>query len=183
MARLARRVVTVTASAVAAAALVACLAALAFFGLGPHTGLYRTETVLSGSMVPRFAPGDVVVVTPEPLTAVRVGQIITYHAPVADHEIVSHRVIRIIHGGANPVIQTKGDANPVPDPWTARLQGTTAWRVRFVVPGAGFVIEWLRQTPVRLALVGAVPLLLCVIWLREIWRDDEDELEPVGAQP
>lgn len=166
---------------------VLAVAALAFFGLGPRTGLYRTETVLSGSMVPRFSPGDVVVVTPEPPTSLRVGQVITYNIPVGDHEPVSHRVIAILHGGANPVIRTKGDANNAADPWTARLTGPTVWRQRWVIPYAGWVIEWLRQPQATYALALGLPLVLCLLWLREIWtQDDRDrasETSPRAPDP
>ena len=58
------------------------LAVLFLLGLLPHTGWYRTETVLSGSMRPTFAPGDLVVVTPERIADVRVGQMISYHIPL-----------------------------------------------------------------------------------------------------
>ena len=157
---------------------VLAVAVLAFFGLGPHTGLYRTETVLSGSMVPRFSPGDVVVVTPEPSTSLRVGQVITYNVPTGDHEPVSHRVVAILHGGPNPVIRTKGDANNAPDPWTARLAGPTVWRQRWVIPYAGWVIEWLRQPRAKYPLAIGLPLLLCLLWLREIWTEDDRDRTP-----
>lgn len=39
----------------------------------PRLGLYRPVTVLSGSMRPTFSPGDMIVVAPEPVSAVRVG--------------------------------------------------------------------------------------------------------------
>ena len=55
----------------------AAVAVLAAVAIGPRLGLYRMETVLSGSMVPTFNPGDVIIVTPEPVTAVRPGQVIT----------------------------------------------------------------------------------------------------------
>jgi signal peptidase I len=152
-----------------------CLAVFAFFGLGPHTGLYRTETVLSGSMVPHFSPGDVIIVTPEPLRDVRAGQVITYHAPIQGHMIVTHRVYKVLKGGAHPVILSKGDANAAPDPWTAKLQGTTAWQQRWVIPGAGWIIEFLRSQWMRWLLVFGVPIALAVIWLRDIWSDDPDD--------
>jgi signal peptidase I len=172
------------AAGVAARVLVAlALAVLAFFGLGPHTGLYRTETVLSGSMVPRFSPGDVVVVTPEPSTSLRVGQVITYNIPIGNHEPVTHRVIAILHGGPNPVIRTKGDANNAPDPWTARLAGPTVWRERWTIPSVGWVIEWLRRPSARYPLAIGLPVLLCLLWLREIWTHDDRETAHHAPDP
>ena len=93
----------------------------------PRLGLYRPVTVLSGSMRPTFSPGDMVFLAPEPVSAVRVGQVISYRVPVGIHQVETHRIVKILKGGANPVVQTKGDANNYPDPWTARLEGATAW--------------------------------------------------------
>jgi signal peptidase len=152
---------------------VACLALL-IFGLGPRTGLYRTLTVLSGSMQPVFGAGDVIVATPEPARELRVGQVITYHIPVGDHHVETHRVIRIFKHGDHPVIWTKGDANPIRDPWTARLSRSTVWQERWVIPYAGYVVTWFREPLLRTMLVIVAPLLLALFWLVEIWRPDDD---------
>lgn len=146
------------------------LLALVFLGLLPNLGWYRTETVLSGSMKPYFSPGDIVVVTPEPTRDVRVGQVISYHIPVGDHHVQSHRVIKVVRGGDNPLVRTKGDANAAPDPWTARLNGGTAWQVRAVVPKAGWAIVWLRTPAIRRFAIFAVPLLLALLGLWRIWQ-------------
>ncbi len=92
----------------------------------PRLGLYRPVTVLSGSMRPTFSPGDMVIVTPEPVSAVRVGQVISYKVPTGVHQVETHRIVKILQGGAHPVVQTQGDANNWPDPWTAKLEGATA---------------------------------------------------------
>ena len=126
-------------------AVVVALAALIGLGLLPRTGWYRPVTVLSGSMEPAFAPGDMVVVTPEPVGAVRVGQVISYRIPVGDHHVQSHRVIAVLRRNGQVSVRTKGDANPTPDPWTATLHGDTVWRVRTVLPKLGWIVFWLRS--------------------------------------
>ena len=146
------------------------LAVLFLLGLLPHTGWYRTETVLSGSMRPTFAPGDLVVVTPERTADVRVGQMISYHIPVGDHHVQTHRVIAVVRRGGQTFVRTKGDANNARDPWLARLNGTTAWQVRAVVPKAGWGIVWLRSPSVRRLAVFGAPLLLALLGLWRIWR-------------
>ena len=67
-------------------------------------------------MEPRFEPGDLIVVRPEPLEDVRAGQILSFHAPTPDHRVETHRVVRVIDPGPHPIIVTKGDANSAPDP-------------------------------------------------------------------
>ena len=167
----------------------AALAAFLLLALLPHTGLYRPETVLSGSMRPYFSPGDMIVVTPEPSRDVRAGQVISYHIPVGDHHVQTHRVVQVLRGGEHPVVRTKGDANNARDPWAARLDGSTAWRVRLVVPKLGWVVAWLRDPLVRLLTVFVAPALFALIALWRIWnepgsRDEEEASDaPSPAAP
>ncbi len=167
----------------AAVGLVTLAAMAVFVGIGllPHTGWYRPETVLSGSMRPAFAPGDLIVVAPEPSRDLRVGQMISYAIPVGDHHVETHRIVKIVQRGSHPVIRTKGDANDGVDPWTARLDGDTAWTVRAVVPRLGWLVVWLRSPVFHLLTVFAAPFLLALVWLLRIWRVQENaEAEESG---
>ena len=67
-------------------------------------------------------------------------------------------------------MQTKGDANAAADPWTATLDGDTAYQVRAVVPGLGHVIQALRAPVVTQALLYGAPALLVGWLLLTIWR-------------
>ena len=171
------------------AATVLCVAALMALGLGPHTGRYRTATVLSASMRPTIPEGSVVVVTPLPAEQLHVGDVVMYRIPEGDRRVVSHRVVEILEPGTRPVVRTQGDANPAPDAWTARLEGGSLWQVRAAVPGLGHLVQALRDPHVRPILVGVVPALLAALCLHDIWRApgaDEDDREaadhPTPAQ-
>ncbi len=146
-------------------------AALIFVAIGllPHLGLYRPVTVLSGSMRPTFKPGDLIIVRPEPLRDVRVGQVITYAVPVGGRQVETHRVIRIVKGGANPTVQTKGDANNWRDPWVARLDGATAWRLSVVIPYAGYAISAMRSRTMHTLSLVVVPGILALLLLAQLW--------------
>jgi len=147
-------------------------ALLAFLGLavGPHLFGYRTMTMLTGSMAPQINPGDVTVVTPVPSAQVRTGMIISYHIPVQDHRVVTHRVIAVTPGpNGSTTVQTKGDANNGKDPWTATLQGDTAYQVRGVVPVLGTTIRFLRTPVLRDALLYGVPTILAGWVLLGLW--------------
>jgi signal peptidase I len=152
------------------------LLGLAVLGLlsvtvGPRLLHYRTATMLTASMAPRIRPGDVIIDTPLPLSDVRVGQVLTYHIPVDDHRVVSHRVIEVQRPRPGIVnIRTRGDANTADDPWTATLEGGAVWQVRAVVPKAGTAIRALRIPLVHTVLTGAVPLLVLCWLLLGIWR-------------
>ena len=177
-----------TAAAVAAllrlTALILCVASLlglAAVAVGPRLGLLRIETVLSGSMRPTFAPGDLIVVTPEPVDQVRAGQVISYAIPVGDHHVETHRVVRVSRRHGRPAILTKGDANSAADPWLAVLTSPTAWRERLVIPKAGWVILWLHRPEVQRLAVLAAPAFLAVLWLVAIWRPRTSKATPAGA--
>src|SRR4051794_32925265 len=151
----------------------------AFLAVGPHVLGYRTMTMLTGSMAPEINPGDVTIVTPIQVSEVTEGMVITYHRPIEDHSLVTHRVISVEKAADGTVtVQTKGDANAAADPWTATLNGDTAYQVRGVVPVLGHVIEALRAPIVAQVLLYGAPALLVGWLLLTIWRparDAEDE--------
>ena len=156
------------------------LAIVAFLGLavGPHVFGYRTLTMLTGSMSPVIDPGDVVVVTPVATAEVTKGMVITYHIPIGDHSLITHRVISVQHSTDGTItVNTKGDANKAADPWNATLQGDTAYQVRGVVPAIGNLIRVLRTPGVTDVLLYGAPALLAGWLLLSIWRPAREETQ------
>lgn len=156
------------------AGLTCALLALVVIGIGPVTGRYRVVTVLTGSMRPTAAPGAMVLSTPEPASSLRVGDVITFQAPVDGHPVVTHRVVEIVEGGDHPVIRTKGDANDAPDPWDARIGDGPVWRMRAVIPGAGHVMAVMRTPLFHRLTVLAAPLAFVLLAVVGIWKDEPD---------
>ena len=154
------------------------LAILAFavLAVGPHVFGYRTLTMLTGSMAPQINPGDVTIDTPVATSDITPGMVITYHMPIAGHSLVTHRVVSVTRepGGA-VTVQTKGDANAAKDPWTATLQGDTAYQVRAVIPELGHLIEALRTPAIAQVLLYGAPALLAGWLLLSIWRPVREE--------
>jgi hypothetical protein len=104
--------------------------------------------------------------------------IISYHIPIDDHRVVTHRVVTVDSAADGTVtVTTKGDANDHTDPWTAVLEGDTAYQVQAVIPEAGHLITALRTPWLSHALVYGAPALLAAWLLLTIWRptDDQDE--------
>lgn len=120
-------------------------------------------------MEPSFAAGDVVIATSLPARDVRRGDVITFHAPVEGAPLVTHRVVRVVEGGAHPVIRTKGDANPTEDPWSAKVEEDVVWQQRAVVPHAGRVVHALRQPLVHHVLLYGSLAAFLLVGLRTIW--------------
>ena len=161
------------------------LAVLVFavLAVGPHLIGYRTMTMLTGSMAPEIDPGDVTIVTPIAVSEVTEGMVITYHKPIEDHSLVTHRVVSVETAPNGTVsVQTKGDANEAIDPWTATLEGDTAYQVRAVIPELGHLIQALRAPVITQALLYGAPTLLVGWVLLTIWRParTEDEKEDLS---
>jgi signal peptidase I len=156
------------------------VAVVAFAGLavGPHVLGYRTMTMLTASMSPSIDPGDVTIVTPLAVTDVTEGMVITYHIPIGEHQLITHRVVSVEHGPDGSVtVQTKGDNNESVDPWSATLKGDTAYQVRAVVPEIGHVIHALRTPVVATTLVYGAPALVAGWLILAIWRPTKQEEE------
>ncbi|HEY8304734.1 MAG TPA: signal peptidase I [Solirubrobacteraceae bacterium] len=166
-----QRIARLTAGLLSSLALLAAVAIFLAIGVGPHIFGYRPVTMLSGSMTPTIRPGDMVIDTPEPLAAIKVGQILTFHTPTASGYVDSHRVthVRRLPNGT-VLIRTKGDANASEDPWHAQLHGHTAWRVRVVVWHLGYLINLLRGSVLHALLLWILPVLLVGWLLAGIWR-------------
>jgi signal peptidase I len=152
------------------------IVAFAVLAVGPHVFGYRTMTMLTSSMAPQIEPGDITIVTPIAVSEVTEGMVISYHIPVGDHSVVTHRVVSVESGPAGTVtVQTKGDANEAVDPWTAQLQGNTAYQVRAVIPEAGHLIQALRTPMIAPVLLYGAPTLLVGWLLLSIWRPTREE--------
>lgn len=164
-----------------AAVLLATLTLVAL-ALGPRTGRYQTLTMLSGSMRPAYPPGALLLDAPEPLSALRVGQVLTYQIPVLDQQVESHRVVAVRrHPDGSADVQTRGDANAQADPWLAHLSpGQQVWTVRAAVPGAGRLLLLLREPAARGGLQYAMPAALLGWLLLGLWRPNR--ALPIGQQ-
>ncbi|MDQ0677334.1 signal peptidase [Arthrobacter pascens] len=160
-----------TANILSTVMVVVAVAAFLLLAVGPRVLHYQTSTMLTGSMAPLINPGDVVVTAPAPVSAIRVGDIITYHIPVEDHRVETHRVVEILtNEEGTTAVRTKGDANNGADPWRATLQGDTVHRHILTVPSVGQAIRMLREPVVLNTLMYGAPAVLVIGLLASIWR-------------
>ena len=71
-------------------------------GVAVRVSGLRTQTVLTGSMVPTASPGDVAVTEPVPVSALRVGDVIAFYPP-GESMPVLHRIQTLdAIGGSRP---------------------------------------------------------------------------------
>ncbi|MGA7206158.1 MAG: signal peptidase I [Specibacter sp.] len=173
--RLAAKIVPSLVSVTASILMVVAVVAFLFLAVGPRVLGYQTSTMLTGSMAPLINPGDVVVTVPVAVTDLKVGDIITYHIPVQDQRVETHRIVKLaVNAQGTATVQTKGDANNGVDPWTATLPPGHVDREAFTVPYLGNVIRALRDPLVLHSLMYGAPAVLVVILLGSIWRKKPD---------
>lgn len=114
--------------------------------------------ILTGSMRGTFDPGAAVISRPVATSSIRPGDVIVFKPP-GRVDSYAHRVVTVSGDRRAPVVTTKGDANPSPDAWRAKLTDPTTQKVLFSVPRLGSAIVALHQPRTRslaLALAGLV---------------------------
>jgi signal peptidase I len=144
------------------------LGAAAVVGVVAITFTYGLPTVLetptpvlaiaTGSMVPTFHRGELIVISRIAAPDIHVGTILAFDVGCLPSPTV-HRVVKIVSTGPNWAFQTRGDANPGPDPCIVPY-GDVLGAVRAYVPYVGFVI----LDPLFAASLVALVLLVPLVW-------------------
>ena len=157
---------------IGAAALVLCVVLGAGVLLARLAG-WSVAPVLTGSMVPAFAPGDLIVTRTVPVRDVEVGDVAVF-VPPGETSPYAHRVVELTGSPTDPTVRTKGDANPTRDAWTVTFDRAEVPVVVAALPSVG---RWFGFTtsPLARALVTAlVGLLLTAYAVRLVLTVDDD---------
>ncbi len=136
---------------------------LAVATLSLHLGF---RPVLTGSMRPTYGPGALLVTRQVPVRNVHPGMIVLF-TPPGEHVEFAHRIATVSGPASQPIITTKGDANPAPDPWHARLTSASISEVVAEVPGVGRLMVGMHGT-LQIALIIMGGLLAAVAGSRWI---------------
>ena len=98
--------------AVLVVVLLALIAPFVVYAVPATVGAEASYVVLTASMTPAIAPGDVVIVDSVPARDVAVGDVIVFEQRTGDAVPITHRVVDVERSAdAPPAFQTKGDAN------------------------------------------------------------------------
>lgn len=93
-------------------------------------------TVLTGSMVPTFSPGDMIAVKAATANEIQVGDIVTFQPESGDPLLITHRVIGKQLGGTSSgtLFTTQGDANGAADEpiVAAQIKGKVMYHVPYI---------------------------------------------------
>src|SRR6266576_1504332 len=86
-----------------------------------------------------------------------VGDVISFQKPLGARGLDTHLIVAIKNDKGMRLYQTKGDSNPVADPWIISFdRGMVAHRVVFSVPYAGNALIFARSPLGRLSLIAYV---------------------------
>jgi signal peptidase I len=134
-----------------------------------RVGGHPVLTVLSGSMVPVFNPGDMVVddrIRSGMANRLAAGDVITFHVAGSSAQLITHRIVavkRVSHPTSpldSVVYVTKGDANNAADVNTvapSQVVGTYARRVPF----GGYVLQSVQKKTIFFFII-LIPLLYLI---------------------
>lgn len=156
--------------AVSIAFVVAVIALIAALLVVPRVAGGSSLTVLTGSMEPTLAPGDVVAVrgvAPDQVcTEIGVGDIVTYLPEPGSPALITHRVVGKTVGtfddGTDCRLITQGDANSAADAPVSPEQVRGAFL--YSLPALGWVRQWVSENLMMLGIVLGAGLLGYGLW-------------------
>jgi len=167
-------------SALATAVVLVILAAAVALAVVPRLLDGAALTVLTGSMVPTYNPGDVVVVrgVQDAATEIEIGDVVTFQPVSDDPTLITHRVVGVTTTSDGAQFITRGDANSAEDDPLVAAQIKA--KVVYHVPLVGYGSLWLGQNR-GLAVAAAAVGLLAYGVVMVFRRDRPDVPTPTTA--
>lgn len=159
--------------------LIALVAPFVVFAVPEVVSADESFVVLTPSMTPAIAPGDVVIVAERDPATVVEGDVITFMRGTSDVP-VTHRVIGVVETGDGLAFETMGDANEGPDPGlvpAANLVGVVA----LTIPYIGYVVQFAGTQAGFVALVLIPFGLLAATEVWSIVRGRDESAAAAGA--
>lgn len=163
-----------------ARAALSTVSAMLFWSLAPNLAGWSSQIVVSGSMMPRIAAGDVVVTAPVDPSTLIPGQVILVENPARPGTLLLHRMIAWNPDGT---IKTQGDANreadstPIPKSMVRGLP-------RLRIPSVGLPMLWLRHGEYRMVVLVLLGLISAVaLSTSRAGEGDDPETPSTDAAP
>ncbi|MGB9729258.1 MAG: signal peptidase I [Thermoprotei archaeon] len=127
-----------------------------------HTSV-PIAVVESGSMIPTLEKGDLIISVGVDPSNLKVGDIILFKSPLNPNIIIVHRIIEIYKNDGTVLIKTKGDNNPIADPWTVNGNQVLG-KVIFRIPYLGWPSIISNQISWFLPLILLAIILVIIFW-------------------
>lgn len=149
---------------VGALLLIALVVPFVIYAVPMTVGADHSFVVLTASMTPAIAPGDVVIVADRDPTTIAEGDVITFTRPGNDVP-VTHRVTTVTDSVDGIAFETKGDANSDPDASLVPAENVVGV-VMLTIPYIGYVVQF-TNTPYGFVALVVGPIGLFVA--SELW--------------
>ena len=146
-----------------------------FIGLMPFT-------VLSGSREPVYSTGDLIYVKEVDPFELEEGTIITFM--LSEDTIATHRIVEVVPDAEDDTVirfKTKGDANESEDGGLVHYKNVIGAPI-FSVPKLGYVANFIQEPPGTYVAIAAGALILALVFIPDLFGDDEDEKDKKSAK-
>lgn len=124
---------------------------------------FRIFKVETGSMIPKYQIGDVILIKEKDINKIKVGDDVTYFGTsgAMKGKIVTHQVIEIAEENGQKIFQTKGIANTSKDPVISgdQIDGVVLTKLRIV----GWITS-LLQNGYIFYFFGVIPLTVLIFF-------------------
>ena len=138
-------------------------------------------TVLSGSMEPTYHVGSLIYVKSVDHRDLKAGDPITYM--ISEDTVVTHRIIEVLTDESEPdtlYFATQGDANSTPDSAAVHYKNVIGKPV-FSIPYLGYVSHYIQNPPGTYLAIAGGALLLLLVFLPDLFAD-EDKKQKTDSQ-
>ena len=142
--------------------LLAIIAGFMIMAVAVLSGSWQIRPILSGSMRPGFSIGGVAITQTIPTSQLKVGDVAVFHPPFLKSTTYIHRIISIKRINNQYIIHTKGDDNPIADPWSLRITSKNAYVARFTIPFIGYAAVWVHSTSGKKILLTIAGILIII---------------------
>jgi signal peptidase len=153
--------------------LVVALVGVRLVGLQPFV-------VLSGSMEPTYHVGSLIYVKSVDYKQLQAGDPITYL--LNENTVVTHRITEVLVDEEDPNTLryfTKGDANDIADGTSVHYRNIIGKPV-FSIPYLGYVSNYIQNPPGMYVAIAAGAILIMLVFLPDIFSDDDKEEKKKG---
>lgn len=140
---------------------------------------FRYYIVLTDSMLPEFASGDMVFVKLRNADNINVGDIITFNPSDDSDAYLTHRVTEKLidyQGTGVTCFKTKGDANDSDDSFLID-EGRVIGTVEFYVPKLGLIVRFIQLRWYFVAPIVILVVVFFALMSRYFGDEDDDEEE------
>ncbi len=134
------------------------------------------HVVMSNSMAPNINTKDGLILGSANNENLRVGEVVVFPDPEVHSQHIVHRIVGIEQKGDEAYLTTKGDNNPVTDPFLIPAN-VVEGRVAVCLPGFGIFFDFVNS-PYGFVLTVISPFLLLLLY--SIVRARQDKLQAEG---